>query len=286
MMRRFKNNLKFILPSLFFAVAVLVWYAVFCENRKGLEVDFLDVGQGDAIFIQAENGNQVLLDAGEGKAVLRELAEIMPFYDRSIDGLILSHPHSDHLAGFLEVLKRYKVGIVIEPCLETDSPEYKEWLTLVEENKISRVCAKKGETIDIGSGLVLDIILPVGEISGRKEHDAMLAAKLSYGKTSFLFTGDMEKNLENYLASVYKTDLKSNVLKIGHHGSDTSTSEMFLGYVSPEYAVIPVGEKNKYGHPKNVILERLEKFGVKIFRTDQSGLLKFKSDGSRVLLAN
>lgn len=260
-----------------------IWYVVFCENRSGLAVYFLDVGQGDATFIQAKNGKQVLLDGGENKNVLRQLAEIMPFYDRSIDVLMLSHAHNDHLGGLIEVLKRFKVNLVVEACLDFNTSEYIEWKNLIKDKKIARICAQKGQKINLGppageagDDLYFDVLLPVGEVAGRKIHDAMLVTRLIYGDDSFLFAGDMGKNLENYLAQVYDNDLRSTVLKVGHHGSDTSTSEIFLGYVSPKTAVISVGEDNKFGHPHQEVLDRLEKFGVSVLRTDEEGIVSFK----------
>lgn len=278
-------DFKYIFTGFIFAVFLVVWYAVFVENRSGLEVDFLDVGQGDAIFIQAENGNQLLLDGGENKKVLRKLAEVMPFYDHSVDILVLSHSHSDHIGGLVEVLKKYKVGMVIEPCLEADAPEYHEWRKLIEEKKITRVCAGRGQSVCLDENTCMEIILPVGDVAGRKEHDAMLVAKLVYGNTSFLFTGDMEKNFEQYLVGLMGKNLKSDVLKVGHHGSDTSTSELFLGFVSPNYAVISVGKDNKFGHPKQGVIDLLEMFSASVFRTDETGIIKIKSDGESVNVA-
>ncbi|MFC1751554.1 ComEC/Rec2 family competence protein [Patescibacteria group bacterium] len=282
MLTTIKNNfIHFILATLL-VVAVFVWSVVLAETRDELEVVFLDVGQGDATFIEAPNGNQVLIDGGENRTVLSELSGVMPFYDRSIDALILSHAHSDHIGGLIEVLKRYEIGLIIEPCFKHDTAEYKTWEEIILQKDITRVCGKKGDIINLDERTNMEILLPVGDVANRKIHDAMLVLKLNYGETSFLFTGDMEKNLESYLAQTLEEELKSDVLKVGHHGSDTSTSEIFLGFVGPEYAVISVGENNKYGHPKPEILERLERFGATILRTDELGTIKIKSDGEQV----
>ncbi len=225
-----------------------------------------------------------MIDGGENKAILSQLTKVMPFYDRSIDILMLSHPHSDHIGGLIEVLKRYKVGLVVGSCLKVETAEYKEWEHLIESKKITRVCAKKGQRINLSKDVYFDTLLPVGEVAGRKIHDAMLVVKLNYGKTSFLFTGDMEKNLEKYLVEVLGKNLKSDVLKAGHHGSDTSSSEMFLGYVDPDYAIISCGENNKFGHPHKETLERLENFEIPVLRNDQEGLIKIKTDGEQVTI--
>lgn len=143
-----------------FGAAVLVWYAVLAESRSGLMVAFLDVGQGDAIFIQAENGNQILLDGGPNKSVLRQLSKIMPFYDRSIDMTISSHPHADHIAGLVEVLKRYDVGSAVEPGTNPNTPEYKEFKNLLSDKKIPHFYGRRGMRINLDKNLYLDILLP------------------------------------------------------------------------------------------------------------------------------
>ncbi len=289
-----KKNIKYLFLIALFGAAGLVWCAVFAESRNGLMVAFLDVGQGDAIFIQAENGNQVLLDGGPNKTVLSQLAKIMPFYDRSIDLLILSHPHADHLAGLIEVLKRYDVGGIIESGNENNTPEYREWENLIETKKIPRVLGKRGTRINLDENLFLNILLPariatqsvaggpVGDVKNSDVHGAMLVSKLNYAKTSYLFAGDMAKPLENYLVSLEGSRLKSDVLKVGHHGSNKSTSESLLGFVSPQYAVISVGKNNSYGHPHKETLEILNRFGIKIFRTDENGMIETKSDGENL----
>ncbi len=281
-----RKNLEYFFIFVLFVCAIFVWYAVFCESRSGLEADFLDVGQGDSVFLQAKNGSQVLLDGGPDKTVLRRLGEVMPFYDRSIDALILSHPHADHLDGLIEVLERYEVEMVIEPCLDTGEADYKEWENLIEEKNIKRICAKAGERVNLGDGAYFDILLPVGGVEERSPHEAMLVSRFVYGKNSFMLTGDMESSLENYLVYTERGNLKSDVLKVGHHGSDTSTSESFLGYVSPEYAVISVGEDNKFGHPRREVLDRLNRFGASIFRTDEDGTVKIFSDGEKISVKN
>jgi competence protein ComEC len=279
-----KKNLKYLFLLALFGLAVLVWYAVFTESRSGLLVAFLDVGQGDAIFIQAENGNQVLLDGGPNKAVLRQLSKIMPFYDRSIDMIINSHPHADHLTGLVEVLKRYKINSAVEPGTDPNTPEYREFENLLSDKKILHFYGKRGMKINLDKNLYLEVLLPNVDVKNLDPHAGMLVAKLVYGNTSYLLMGDAEKPLENYLVSLEGSRLKADVLKIGHHGSSKSTSEGLLGFSSPEYAVISVGKDNSYGHPHKETLEILNRFGIKILRTDELGTIKIKSDGINIAL--
>lgn len=279
----FKNFKYYFLGALFVG-AVFVWYAVLVETRTGLKVVFLNVGQGDAVFVEASNGNQILIDGGPNKAVLRELAKQMLFYDRSIDGIIITHPHLDHYGGLVDVLNNYKVNFEMDSG--NDNPESKGfgvYIKKLEEEKAKRIFAKRGMRVNLDKGIYLDILLSVINKEGLSAHDEMTVARLVYGKNSFLLTGDMEDNLENFLL-FFGDNIKSDVLKIGHHGSLTSTSENFLGAVSPGLAVISVGKNNKYGHPKKEILDRLTKFDIPTLRTDEKGTIVIKSDGEKIMV--
>lgn len=263
--------------------AALVWLAVFyLGNRNYLTVAFLDVGQGDAIFIETPSGNQILIDGGPNKKVLSELSMVMPFYDRSIDAVILTHPHQDHIGGVIEVLKRYDIYFTLDSGSSYESAEYKEW-----ENLISRgargLTVSRGTKIKIGENIWLEFLLPEeNKKCGDDDiHDCMVVSKLTYGNVCFMFTGDMERNLEFKILS---DDIDCEVLKIGHHGSKTSTSDAFLSAVSPDIAIIQSGEDNRYGHPHEVILNKLQTAGVSILRNDDRGTVIFRSDGERVWL--
>ncbi|MEK7066325.1 MAG: MBL fold metallo-hydrolase, partial [Patescibacteria group bacterium] len=252
----------------------------------------LDVGQGDSIYIEAPNGNQIVLDGGPNKKVLQSLGEVMPFYDRSIDLLALSHSHLDHFAGFLDIIPRYSIGAFLSSVTVNDIPEYKTLKNLLggstskygQASGIKQIVARRGRVIDMGGGVYIDILIPNQDVTNAKIHDGMMVLQLHYGKTSVLLTGDMEQPFEDYLVAFDGEKLKSDVLKVGHHGSRTSSSEEFLGYVSPQYAVISVGEKNMYGHPNKEILDRFEKFDIQVFRTDQNGTVILRSDGETLTL--
>lgn len=282
-----KRHFKWYFLGGLFIAAVLVWYAVFqVEARNGLlTVDFFDVGQGDGIFFQTPSGNQVLIDGGPDSAILSKLGKEMPFWDRSIDVLILTHPHADHLDGLVEVLKRYNIGMVLESGVNHSIPEYDEWHKLLREKNIPIHFAESGHIIDFGDGVHFDIYTPfdsfIGE-SPKNIHDATVIGRLIYASSSVLFMGDSEKSLE-YQLLWRRSDfhsLNSSILKIGHHGSKTSTSKEFLQAVSPQFAVISAGRKNRYGHPHQEVIDRINELGIKIFRTDQNGDIKFINDGN------
>lgn len=284
MFKFIKENFRYLVVGSLFIGVIFVWYAVFYESRSGLAVYFLDVGQGDSIFIQAENGNQILIDGGQNKSVLSQLSKVMPFYDRSIDVIIETHPDSDHIGGLVEVLNRYDVGLVMESGVKSDSAIYKKLKSIIEQKNITEILGKKGIRINISEGLFLDILFPVGDASEMEANTASIVTKLVYGDTSFLLTGDSPKAIEKYLSSAYKSSLNVDVLKVGHHGSKTSTSEIFIGYTSPEYAIISAGKENRYGHPHQEVLDILGKFEIRVLRTDESGLIKLSSDGRNVVV--
>jgi competence protein ComEC len=264
------------------AVALL-WYAVFAiSSRHGLELMVFDIGQGDAIFITASNGNQVLVDGGPTDAVLGKLGGAMPFWDRSIDVVVLTHPHADHLAGLIAVLRRYDVGMVLESGADYSTPEYREWRALLEQKRVPVITAHSGQVLRLAPQTELDVLAPIKSFAGmspKNVHDAMVVMRLVHASSSALLTGDAEKSLE-YDLLFSGVPLASDILKAGHHGSKTSTSEDFVRAVAPRYAVISVGRKNRYGHPYQQTLDTLEKLHISVLRTDQDGDVRFVSEGA------
>lgn len=284
-MKSMSSSNKFKLYFLFgfLLVNVLIWHTVFTEDRRGtLKVSFLDVGQGDAIFVEAPNGNQVLIDGGSNKAVLKELGKVMPFYDRTIDAVIATHPDKDHIGGLIEVLKNYHSDFVMEPGVSSDTGTYQELKKTITDKKLPRILARRGMSLNLGDGARLNILFPDRDTDGWETNTSSIVAKLAYGDTSFLLTGDSPLAIEKYLSMIDGRNLKSDVLKAGHHGSRTSTSESFASLVSPEYAVISAGKDNRYGHPHKEVLDILEKTKATILKTYEQGTISFISDGEAV----
>lgn len=265
-----------------FLTTIVVWVFVFTqESGKFLKMEFFDVGQGDAEFIETPQRQQILIDGGPDMSVLEKLGRAMPFYDRYIDLVILTHPETDHLNGLIEVLKRYNVGAVITTGIIRDTQEYKEWIGLLEEKRIPIFIAKAGGIIDLGDNINVNIIYPFENLAGKKLSDTnnnSVVSQLVYGNFEALFTGDIEKSAENKLISA-GVNLNSDILKIAHHGSKTSTSDVFLRAVNAILAVIEVGKDNSYGHPHREVLERLK--NLNILQTGKDGDIKILSDGEK-----
>jgi len=248
-------------------------------KEKYLEITFFDVGQGDSIFIQAPKGQQILIDGGPTSAVISKLGKEMPFYDRSLDLVILSHPEKDHLAGLLDVLERYKVDNVLWTGVVRDTAEWKEWNNLIKKEGANIQIAQAGERIIISDNpfVYIDVLFPFEDLSNKTfedSNDTSIVARLVFEKDSFLFTGDISRKTE--LELIKNSDLKSEVLKVAHHGSKYSSSLEFLKEVLPKIAVIEVGKDNTYGHPTPEVLARLKDFGIEVLRTDADGDIKIK----------
>jgi len=256
------------------------------EQEPELRVYFFDVGQGEAIFINTKNGEQILIDGGPSNKILPLLGRVMPFYDHSIDAVILTHPHADHVSGLIEVLKRYNVGEVIESGVDYNTAEAKEFEDLISKKRIKKIIINKPAKLSFFKNATLTFLSPDKYFEGQilnNVHDSVLVSELDFEGKKILFMADAEKNLERYL--LQKGVLEDvDVLKVGHHGSKTSSTADFLKTVKPEYAVISVGAKNRYGHPHQQTLSGLETIGVQILRTDINGTIILNINGGQLTL--
>ena len=254
-------------------------YSLAQEKDGLLRVYFFDVGQGDAIFIETPNGNQLLIDGGPDNKVLQELARVMPFYDREIDMVVLSHPHADHATGLISVLERYDVKNVLQAKEDYYSPVVTAWRDVVKMEGVNEIEAIAGKIIELGNGVVLKTIYPRESLEKqtvKNPNNSSVVMMLDYKDTEILLVGDIEAKVEKELLN---DDIGADILKVGHHGSKTSTTASFLEKVSPQVAFIEVGSKNKFGHPAFEVIRRLEKSGIKYYRTDLDGHMEIVSDG-------
>lgn len=263
-------------------LTALTWLAYFSLRPDyKLHVNFYDVGQGDSIFIETYQGNQILIDGGPDLSVLQKLGRDLPFYDRTIDLIILTHPHADHTVGLIEVLKRYKVKHVMLTRVNYDTQTYKRFLDLLEEKKIQTTIALAGQKVFLDDSTILRILHPFFDLSGqnfKEMNETSIVSRLSFGATDFLLTGDAsKKNERDIIAQGYSVE--AEILKVGHQGSRTSSGISFLNMVDPEYAVISVGADNRYGHPHQEVLTNFQNADIPVFRTDEKGDIRFVSDG-------
>jgi len=263
-------------------VAAVAWMALRGLPDGRLHVYFLDVGQGDAILVAAPDGRQILVDGGPSPtALLSELGNLMPFWDRSLDLVVLTHPDGDHITGLIPLLDRYRVAQVLDTPLSNAAPESASWLAGLAQNGVPRTYAQRGMRLAVGD-LTLTVLHPgPTPLTGAASDDNnnCIVLRVDYGATCLLLTGDAEQAAEADMIAA-GLPLRCDVLKVGHHGSNGATSAPFVAAVAPRVAVIQVGADNYFGHPHPDVLARLA--GVEVLRTDLNGRIEVVSDGRRV----
>lgn len=242
-----------------------------------LKVHFLDVGQGDSIFIELPTNETILIDASIKDASDKIINYLKEEKVSKIDYVFATHPHSDHIGGMSAVIKAFDIGQIYMPKAVTTTKTYENILLTIKDKNLKIKTAKAGNTIIDTDDLKLVVLAP-NQDSYESLNNYSIVLKLTYKEKSFLFTGDAETLSEKEITG----DVEADVLKVGHHGSRTSTSQAFLNKVNPSYAVISVGLNNDYKHPHQEVLDRLEKKNIKIYRTDQNGDIIFTTDGYNI----
>lgn len=252
-----------------------------------LYVRIFDVGQGDAILIRTPSGDDILVDGGPDERMVEKLSRALPSNDRDIELLVVTHPHTDHIAGLVEVLKRYDVRRVWTPGTENDTASFRAFEEAVDSENAEVLVAAAGQAIDFG-GVRLLVLHPFDNAPPEDDvNDQSIVFLLTHGTDRLLFTGDATEKVEFELVARASSTLRAAFLKVAHHGSRYSTSRAFLEAVRPVIAAVSVGARNTYGHPSYRTLRRLTEAGVKVYRTDEHGDLTFTADGSgAILLAN
>ncbi len=249
-------------------------------QKQEMTVAFLDIGQGDATFITFPNGQQMLVDCAIDARILEALGRVVPFHDFTIDYLVVTHPDLDHYGGCVDVMKRFDVAHTIFNGYQKETVDYFDVFqdTIQHEGAYHEITEE--ESLDIASTTVhflypdhsirQDPRIP-GSKTETESNNTSIVIKLSYGEQDVLLTGDTEEPLEKYLVEKHGESVHVEVLKVGHHGSDSSSSREFLQAVSPQHVTISVGAENRYGHPSNRVLKRLQRIGAHVWRTDQVG---------------
>lgn len=297
-MHLFKNLMKF-LAVLFLSLSLTTAFSA-CSSAapsassggaktsasaKGgsqLTVRMLDIGQGDA-FLLEKDGKFVMIDTGDIEHRDQIVALLHKYKVKEISKIIITHPHADHLGGMNAIFKNFKVDAIYDDGMPAGTGSYKNYLKQIKEKKIPYHVLKAGDEVDFFDGVKFNVLGPVKVIKDQKGNSDFnnnsIVGRLTYGSFSMMFTGDAEQEEEKTILGKGGT-LKSDVLKVGHHGSRTSTSPAFLKAVSPKNAFISCGQGNDYGHPHKVTIDKLEKAKVQIYRTDRNGTVTLTSDGS------
>lgn len=247
------------------------------DDRENMRVHFLDVGQADSALIELPNGEVVLIDGGNIGDSGFLINYIKGINVEKIDYLIATHPHEDHIGGLPAVVRQFDIGKIYMPKKTANTQIFESLLKEIKNKDLKITEARSGMDIVDDVNLKLSIVAPDGA-SYEKINDYSIANKLKYKNISFLFTGDAERKSEISMINS-KVDLKADILKVGHHGSNTSSTEEFLDNISPRYAIISCEEQNSYGHPHREVIERLNKRKIKILRTDEMGTIILETDG-------
>jgi competence protein ComEC len=287
LIRHYTRKYLLYISVLILFLLVIIGYYFFYPNIHShtsnvLTVAFLDIGQGDAVYIEAPNGRQMLIDGGPGPILLSRLAAVMPFGDRSIDILMITNPDKDHMAGFVDVLDKFSVGLVLEPGTPKSTTIYKKIQDSIVNHNVKKLIVRRGMRIllDQEKNVYLDILFPDRDVSTWSANDGSIVAKLVYGKESFMLMGDATKYTEVLMHHNENPEiLHANVLKLGHHGSHTSSSELWLEDVQPRFAIISAGLGNHYGHPHQDVLDRLYNLNIPYLATLGKGTILFETDG-------
>ena len=276
-----QDNLSAVIILALIVFDVLIWRQIFFAGPpKETELVFLDVGQGDSILLTFPGGVQILTDAGPSRQVLGSLEKALGRDDRYIDLAVITHPQLDHYNGFNYLLKNYRFGAFLWNGRESENEEWKVFISEIAEAKIPMVVVGEGDTVRYGEN-VIEIISPNNLfVQSAEPNDTAIVEYLKTPQFKALLTGDIGFSAENYLAG--KFGLQADVLKTAHHGSKTSSGDVFLRAVNPKVAVIQSGAGNRYGHPTKEALFRLEAAGAKIFRNDQNGTIRIISHDQKL----
>lgn len=268
-------TLNFLLILILFQCSIETNKNIVSDNIKGMNVHFIDVGQGDSILIQV-NSKNLLIDSGPSASKDKLVKYLNSLKISKFDYIIATHPHEDHIGNMSYIIDNFEVLNFYAPKVNSNTKAFETMVeSLVIKDLKIKVLKPNIKSIDLGENTKVDVFSPISnEYENLNNFSSII--RISYGNNSFLFTGDSEELSEKeVLAKGY--DLKSDVLKVGHHGSSSSTSKRFLDAVDPYIAIISVGKDNSYGHPSQEVLSRLK--DLPIYRTDLDGNILIKSDG-------
>ncbi len=245
-----------------------------------LKVTFFDVGQGDSIHVVTPDGYEMLVDGGPDAGILKLLSNRRSFFDRDIDIVVATHADSDHVSGLTDVLSRYKVKILLYSVAGSDKSVAISYKQKAEKRDTKMIIAHTGQVIKLGASTTIEVLSPKFQDTFKWDtNPASVVLKVVYGQVNFLLTGDAPVGIERYLVKNHTARIKSDILKLGHHGSDTSSSELFLRAVNPSLAIVSAGKNNRYNHPHPDVMKRVHDLGIKTLSTSEEGTITIYSDG-------
>lgn len=275
---------KFLIILCSLSISFYFFYSYkFDKENNNLEVYFFDSGQADSILIKTPEQKNIIIDFGSEQG-LKELEKIIPWWNKKIDLIIITHPHDDHITGLIPIIKKYQIEKIIYTGINYNSNIYNELLQLIYDYNISLEISSFDKNINLGTECNLKIIYPINNLYKKTVddvNDSSIISHFNCKNKTFIFMGDAGNKPEEEIMNI-GINLKSDVIKIGHHGSITATSQKFLEKVKPKIAIIMVGKENNFDHPNLRILKRLERMDIKIFRTDKHGTIKITSDGNKL----
>jgi competence protein ComEC len=263
-------------------VSYEVWFQT-PEKKPGITAHALSVGQGTAVLFETPDESQILVDGGPGPRILPLLSQRLPWYDRTIEFVAATHQDRDHIGGLVDVLERYKLGTVVWNGQHSNQPAAERFVELLQGAKVrKRQVVGAGDVFRVGASTTIRVLAPRYRPQRIGTNRGSLVLHIQFGNTTFLVPGDVPAAIERYLVDAYGDALASDVLVLGHHGSDTSTSEVFLEHVAPEVAIVSAGADNMYGHPAPSVIERVQEHGAAIYYT-ASGTVQVHSNGSELV---
>ena len=268
-------KIKNIMACFLLAVGIVLYFSFKALPDTRFHLYFLDVGEGDSIFVKTPENHQLIIDGGPGNRMGEEISEIMPFWDRKIELLVLTHPDKDHIEGFLDLLRRYKVEIILITGVNKEDFWYEKFLEQISKQDSKIIFANEKTDFKIGE-LVLDVLYPENQLitkDFKEVNNSSIVLKIRCKDKQILLSGDLGEEIEKELVEK-GVNIKADIFKAGHHGSKSSSSMEFLQAIKPEVVVIQVG-KNSYGHPTTEALKRFEEIGAKVMRTDTDGRVEF-----------
>ena len=257
-------------------ISIAVWSAVFRMPDGSLHIKVFDVGQGDSIFIRTPSGYKILIDGGSNDKVLDYLGKQLPFFDKTLDLVVLTHPQSDHLAGLIEVAKRYEIKRLWVSYSENDTAQYSEWENVLGTQGLEGRVVWSGDQLIFSDNVVLQVQWPREESASDDLNTTSIVILIDYKDFEGLLTGDADNQVQPYTESTSEVEF----LKVPHHGAKTALDKAFTSKLSPEISVISVGSRNRYGHPAQNTIDLLKSLGSELHRTDEDGTVEIVTDGS------